>query len=375
MTRKPGLPSRRSAPVVLLGIVAGMLHACQPRVSVGDNRDATDLGLTFVPKAEDNPIFDLAYKGARQATLALSIATGRNVTVENQAPTESTLAAQQAKVQAATTKRTRGLIVSCVDKRMSTSIDDAVSQGIPVITFDSDCPDSKRLDFLGTDNEEAGEVAADLLASAMQEQGGRRVAILSGRLGADNLTARVDAFKARLAEAYPTLELVSTAYCEETPESCKATREDQILTQYPDLDGLFVVGLWGIQAACDCERLAYCTCEDVKGNMPKWHAASKENERKLKTVAFDTHPFELELMKQGYVSALIGQKYYEWGYCTVARMFDYLTKGRAAKFDPSSYDVIHPGNMQSMLETWEGLDEVRDASAGAQPPDCPEGEP
>ena len=40
---------------IATGIAAGASLACEPRVSVGDNSDHTDLGMTIVPKASDNP--------------------------------------------------------------------------------------------------------------------------------------------------------------------------------------------------------------------------------------------------------------------------------------------------------------------------------
>jgi len=335
---------------IAMGIAAGASVACEPRVSVGDNSDHTDLGMTFVPKASDNPIFDLSYHGAWQATVDLGIANGRNVVVDNLAPPVSTLDAQKAKVQAAISKGTRGLIVSCVDTLLSSTINDAVDKGIPVITFDSDCPDSKRLAFYGTDNTAAGAEAADLLASALNETGGKRVGILSGRVGADNLDARVRAFEARLNDKYPTLELENISNCDETSESCKTELEDEI-AQFADLDGLFVVGLWGVQAACDCESASNCACNDVQSRMPNWYAATQ---RGLRTVAFDALPFELQLMKQGYLSALIGQKYYEWGYETVTSMFKYLTRGEPVSFTSSSYDiVVNQEDVDTMMSNWQ----------------------
>ena len=47
----------------------------------------------------------------------------------------------------------------------------AIKQGIPVVTFDSDSPESKRLAYIGTDNKAAGRVAGETLAKFMGGEG------------------------------------------------------------------------------------------------------------------------------------------------------------------------------------------------------------
>jgi len=44
--------------------------------------------------------------------------------------------------------------------------------------------------------------------------------------------------------------------------------------------------------------------------MRKWKAAAANG--KLKTVSYDTLPFELMLMKKGYLSGLYSQNYFNW---------------------------------------------------------------
>ncbi|MBZ5622590.1 MAG: substrate-binding domain-containing protein, partial [Acidobacteriia bacterium] len=54
-------------------------------------------------------------------------------------------------------KKPTGILVSVADpKVMKDPIDAAIAQGIPVITIDSDAPESKRLTFIGTNNYQAG---------------------------------------------------------------------------------------------------------------------------------------------------------------------------------------------------------------------------
>src|SRR6266498_1968787 len=72
-----------------------------------------------------------------------------------------------------------GIAVSCDDPTACIDpINRAVAAGIPVMTWDSDSPDSKRFTFLSIDNYRGGEQAADLLARAIGAHG--KVAILTG---------------------------------------------------------------------------------------------------------------------------------------------------------------------------------------------------
>jgi ribose transport system substrate-binding protein len=65
-----------------------------------------------------------------------------------------------------------GILVSVSDpKVMQPDIDQAISQGVPVITIDSDAPESKRLTFIGTDNYKAGIIGAKVAAGKLQGKG------------------------------------------------------------------------------------------------------------------------------------------------------------------------------------------------------------
>ena len=61
-------------------------------------------------------------------------------------------------------KKPAGILVTSINaKAMTPAINQAIAAGIPVISFDSDAPDSNRYAYLGTSNYEAGQVAAKFL--------------------------------------------------------------------------------------------------------------------------------------------------------------------------------------------------------------------
>jgi ribose transport system substrate-binding protein len=65
-----------------------------------------------------------------------------------------------------------GLLVSVADPAlMQPAIDDAINQGIPVITIDSDAPKSHRLYFIGTNNLVAGRLGGERVVEKLHGKG------------------------------------------------------------------------------------------------------------------------------------------------------------------------------------------------------------
>lgn len=320
--------------------------------SSDDADPSPDINFAFIPKTSNNLVFKMGNDGAQFSARYLSGSSKVQIKVEYMASPTLDPAAEQGLVRKAIASKKDGLLVSCIDDSMTAPINEAVDAGIPVITYDSDCPNSKRLGFYSMQSEATGAKGADLLASAMGG-GAKTIAILTGRAGADNLERRVAGFMDRLSTTYPEIAVATSIHCMESAESCGPAVEDEIIAQYPELDGLFVVGLWGLLAACTCSETGMtCSCDDSQ--MPKWKAAAKG---KLKTVAYDSMPFELILMDQSYLSALLGQKYFGWGYDTVPLMYRHLTEGlQIDEFIDSGFDVVCPNNAADMSAKWKAAD-------------------
>ena len=69
-------------------------------------------------------------------------------------------------------RKPAGILVSVANsKLMAPEIDAAIEAGIPVITVDSDSPESKRLYFIGTNNREAGRLGGRRAAARLNGKG------------------------------------------------------------------------------------------------------------------------------------------------------------------------------------------------------------
>ncbi|MBI5959700.1 MAG: sugar-binding protein [Chloroflexi bacterium] len=295
--------------------------------------------IAWIPKALNNPVFELGRIGAEIRATELTEIGPCEVEVFYAAPMNAT-AEEQAELllEAADLEGLDAIGVSCIDPEICVDpINVAVEKGLAVMTWDSDSADSDRLTYLGVDNFEGGAAAADLLVRAMGESG--QVALLSGVEGSANLEARIEGFKSTL-EQYPDIEIVTTVYCNDLAPLAVEVVETT-MEEYPEMDGWFFVGLWPLFAG--------------KGAMPLWEEAALDNG--MVTVAFDTLPLELELIQDGFIQGLVGQKYWGWGYDTVQMLYEHVLYGREFEsFSNSGMDIVTPLNVEAMLEAWETND-------------------
>jgi ribose transport system substrate-binding protein len=297
------------------------------------------LNIAWIPKALNNPVFELGRIGAETRAEELSAEGPCEVEILYTAPMSST-AEDQAELinEVADLDGLDAIGVSCIDPDICVEpINAAIEKELVVMTWDSDSPDSDRLTYLGVDNFEGGQAAADLLIRAMGESG--QVALLSGVKGSANLEQRIAGFMDYL-EDYPDIEVVTTVYSDDlAPRGVEVVEE--AMAEYPDLDGWFFVGLWPILAG--------------RGAMPLWEESTLENG--LVTVAFDTLPVQLDLVKDGYLHGLVGQKYWGWGYDTVQMLYEHMLYGREFEdFTNSGMDIVTPLNVDAMSEAWETND-------------------
>lgn len=295
--------------------------------------------IAWVSKSLGNPVFDLGQRGAMQRAAELSARGPVEVELVTVGPASADAIEQARILDDLIARGVDGIAVSCNDPTACRDpIDRAVAAGIPVMTWDSDAPDSQRFSFLSVDNRAAGSTAADLLAEAIDGHG--KVAVITGVPGALNLQQRIDGFSERLAERYPAIEIVRVVASNEDI-NLGVQGVEETMQAHPDLRGWFFAGMWPLFAD--------------RGSMPLWEAASREG--RIKTVAFDTLPLELDLLEDGYVEALIGQKYWRWGTDSVQMVYDYLVGGtRYPSFIDTGVDIVTRNNVDAMRRAWQADD-------------------
>jgi len=294
--------------------------------------------IAWIPKALNNPVFELGHTGCETAAAELSASTGKKVECKYMGSVASDMAEQARVIEDAIAQGVDAIAVSCNDKDGCIDpIQSAIKAGIPVMTWDSDSPDSGRFTYLGVSNYDGGKAAGALLVKSMGETG--KVALLTGVPGAPNLEERISGFKDYVAQ-YPGIEIVTTVACNDDINQGVQVVEESMLA-HPDLNGWFFVGLWPIFAG--------------DGAMPQFEAAAKAGT--LKAVAFDTLEVELDWLKDGRLVGLVGQKYWGWGYDTVNMIVNHIGNLYPyADWTDSGMDIVTAKNVDAMAEAWATQD-------------------
>jgi ribose transport system substrate-binding protein len=310
---------------------------CQQASASNKALSDNTLTIAWIPKALGNPVFETGKVGAEAKAKELTEKGPYKVEIVYTASVNSDIAEQARVVEDTISKGVDAIGISCNEPTgCEAPINKAVEAGIPVMTWDSDSPNSQRFTYLGVDNVEGGKAAAELLKTALPDGG--KVALLTGVPGAANLEARITGFKEGIQGT--KLEIVTTVACNDDINTGVQVVEET-MQKYPDLKGWFFVGLWPLFAE--------------EGSMPLWEAASKAGT--LKTVSFDTLAIELPYVKSGLIYGLVGQKYYGWGYDTVQMIYDLIVNGKTYDtFTNSGMDIVTICNVDAMEAAWAAND-------------------
>jgi len=252
----------------------------------------------MIAKSSTNPVFLSARTGAEAAAKELSQQHGIPVEVVWMTPPTEDGQVQAQRVAQAVNEGANAILISCSDAgKVTGAINDAVARGVAVMTFDSDAPDSKRFAFYGVDDVKTGMSVMDELATQMGGKGS--VAILAGNQNAPNLRKRVDGVK-QAAAKYPQIKIVDTFYHIETPQDA-AAEVVRVQNAYSQIQGWAMIGGWPLFTK------SLLTDLDPK---------------KVKIVAVDALPAELEYVERGLAPVLLAQSTYEWGHTSVQKIYD-----------------------------------------------------
>lgn len=267
--------------------------------SPSPNDNSKPFTITMIAKSTGNPVFLSAHTGAEAAATELSKKMGREIKIDWQTPATEDGQEQAKRIQQAVNAHSDAILISCSDAaKVTGAINDAVDKGIPVMTFDSDAPDSKRFAFYGADDPETGQMVMKELATQLGTAPAN-VAILAGNQNAPNLQKRVQGVKDE-AKKYPNVKIVDTFYHVETPQDA-AAKVLEVMKANPQINGWAMVGGWPLFTTTLLTDL---------------------DPAKVKIVAVDALPAELPYVDKGIAPVLLAQPTYDWGYVSVNKIVD-----------------------------------------------------
>jgi ribose transport system substrate-binding protein len=136
------------------------------------------------------------------------------VSVDTRGPAGVNPQAEVEEFKAMVARKPAGILVSVANSQlMAPEIDAAIAAGIPVITIDSDSPESKRLYFIGTNNLEAGRLGGRRVAAQLNGKGN---VVFFTHPGQPNLDERLRGYK-DIFTAYPGIKVVEVFDIKEDP--------------------------------------------------------------------------------------------------------------------------------------------------------------
>ena len=307
--------------LTLLAVLASAL-------TVQAQKKSYTIGL--VAKSQGNPVFQAARVGANEAARDLGKKYGIEIKIDWRTPNEEDAQKQAEAIEQLVLAGADGLAVSCSDaNKLTDAINSAVKNGVPVATFDSDAPNSKRFVTYAIDDVKCGEQVMDELAKFMGGKG--VVAVLAGNQNAPNLQKRVLGVK-NAAKKYTGIKIRDVFYHKETPQDA-AAKVEQVMQANPDITGWAMVGGWPL----------------FTDNALKWQPGT------VKCVSVDALPPELAYLKSGHVQLLLAQQVYEWGYRSVEHLINkiHLKKDPSTVRDVSALMPVTRESADEFARNWE----------------------
>lgn len=166
------------------------------------------------------------------------------------------------------------------------AINEAIGAGIPVITMDTDAPDSKRILYIGTDNRQAGMESGRQMVSVMNGKGQLVVVTVSGQL---NVEERLRGAQEVFAK-YPGIKIVHTLDDQGDPRTANDL-VSALFTKKETVDGIL--------------------CLEASGGPGTGEALDRfDLMDKIPVVAMDRNPETLDYIQKKAISVTIGQKPY-----------------------------------------------------------------
>jgi len=247
----------------------------------------------MIAKSSTNPVFLASRTGAEAAAKQLSDSLHIAVEVVWLTPPQEDGQIQAQRIQQAVNDGANAILISCSDAgKVTGAINDAVDRGVPVMTFDSDAPQSKRFAFYGVDDAKTGAQVMSELAKLLNGKG--KVAILAGNQNAPNLQHRVQGAKDEAAK-YPGISIAGVFNHIETPQDA-AAEVIRAGNAYPDISGWAMIGGWALFTRALLTDL---------------------DPARIKVASVDALPAQLEYVDKGVVPVLLAQSVYQWGFIGV----------------------------------------------------------
>ncbi|NCB94093.1 MAG: LacI family transcriptional regulator [Clostridia bacterium] len=190
-----------------------------------------------------------------------------------------------------------------------------LSKQIPVITFNSDLPDSGRLCFVGQDDRKSGRMAGELLGKCIRSG---RIMAVCGNLEFDGHRKRLNGF------------------CERVQELGIPNDRIEVIETYNDYQLTYRKVTEALQQHSDFSAI-YLANESVPGCVDAVHDAGKE--QTLRIIAHDVTPAIREYLQDGRLDFTISQDLYRQGHDPLILLRDFLQRDKEPNPDQTATEI------------------------------------
>jgi ribose transport system substrate-binding protein len=311
--------------LVVIAAVFIMVGCKQKEASEGKYR------IAVIPKGTEHIFWKSIHAGAIKAEQELKKA-GLDVEVIWKGPLKEDDRESQIRVmEDFVTLGVSGIVLAPLDDTaLRRSVNDAVSNGIPVVIIDSGLKSEDYISFVATDNYVGGRKGGERLAEILGGKG--KVIMLRYQEGSASTMEREQGFLDVLKEKYPGIEVVSAnQYGGATTESAYQASEN-LLAPLMTADGrLTIDGIFCPNESTTFAMLRALLDSGLAG--------------KVKFVGFDSSEQLVQGLKKGEIHGLVLQDPINMGYLGVKMMVKYLQGEKVEKRIDTGSVVATPENM------------------------------
>lgn len=207
-------------------------------------------------------------------------------------------------------------LCSIDDPSIEKKVSSLVEQNIPVITFNSDLPDSNRLCFVGQNYEQSGRIAAELMSKCIPTTG--KILAVVGNLEFDGHKKRLKGFCQHM---YGLGFDKSQINIIETYNDYQTTYRKVLesLEQIPDLCAIYMAN----------RSVAGCT-----------EAVSTAGRKgSLRIICHDVSESTKRLLQNGSIDFTISQNIFHQGYLPLIYLREFLQKGILPQSDQTDTNI------------------------------------
>ncbi|WP_067622192.1 ABC transporter substrate-binding protein [Alicyclobacillus acidiphilus] len=296
---------KKAAALLASSVLAGMALAVPAGSVYAASKSYT---IALVPGMTTDPFYITMNNGAQAEAKKLG------VKLLFQGSTAMVASEQLPVVNSLIAKHVNALLVAPADANALTpSLKTAAKQGIKVLTVDTTTADQSFLTAAVTSNNyQGGEAAADALAKAAHDHGD--VAIINFDKGVTTADERNAGFMAEMKK-YPGMKVVANEYCNDS-QTTADSQVSSILLAHPNLVGVFGTNTYAAAGAAEAVK-------------------SSGMSKKVKVIAYDAEPEEIQDIKSGFIYGTVAQNPYKEGELAVEYAYEAVT-GKKVKIPKST---------------------------------------